>query len=418
MATQPLDPPDPLPDLEAPRARTDESLEQERTLADQAIAEGQTEAAEKAVATVEEVRAQTDESLQRERVEADLTIEDVRQEAGERVEETLAEEVPAAAQVGEVIAKERQLADEVVSAERERADVALRQERERADVALERERREKLELQERLLERERRQTDGHLAHERERADETVGQLTERVVAAQAAAGRHEPVVTRDEILAIVSHDLRDPLHTIALSADLMRENAPPGESGGLVRGLAGTVQRCVGQMTTLIGDLLDLERIASGRLRMDPVPHDAAKVAREAVERARPAAVAKGITLQAELPPGPLVARFDRDRILQVFANLLGNAVKFTPEGGRVWVEAERLDGVARFAVRDTGPGIPEEEREGIFDRFTQLDRESRGGLGLGLYISRWIVEQHGGTIQVESQVGAGSTFSFTLPLA
>lgn len=414
MATEPHNPaPDPIPDLDAPRVLTDESLQQERSLADQAIAEGMTEAAAKTVATVEEVRAQTDESLQRERVEADLAIEDVRQEAAERVEQTLAEEVPEAAQVGEVIAQERQLADEAVRGERERADQALREERERADEALERERRERLELQERLLERERRQTDGHLAHERERADETVEQL-----AARAAGVRHEPVVTRDEILAIVSHDLRDPLHTIALSADLMRENAPPGESGGLVRGLAGTVQRCVGQMTTLIGDLLDLERIASGRLRMDPEPRDAVTVAREAVERARPAAVAKGITLQAELPPGQLVARFDRDRILQVFANLLGNAVKFTPEGGRVWVEAERLNGVARFAVRDTGPGIPEEEREGIFDRFTQLDRESRGGLGLGLYISRWIVEQHGGTIQVESQVGAGSTFSFTLPLA
>jgi signal transduction histidine kinase len=414
MATEPLDPaPDPLPDLEAPRALTDESLQQERSLADQAIAEGLTEAAAKAVATVEEVRAETDESLQRERVEADLAIEDVRQEAGERVEETLAEEVPEAAQVGEVIAQERQLADEAVREERQRANELLRQEREQADAALERERRERLELQERLLERERRQTDGHLAHERERADETVGQL-----AARAAGVRHEPVVTRDEILAIVSHDLRDPLHTIALSADLMRENAPPGESGGLVRGLAGTVQRCVHQMTTLIGDLLDLERIASGRLRMDPEARDAVKVAREAVERARPAAAAKGITLQADLPPGPLVARFDRDRLFQVFANLLGNAIKFTPEGGRVWVEVEHLDGVARFAVRDTGPGIPEEEREGIFDRFTQLDRESRGGLGLGLYISRWIVEQHGGTIQVESQVGAGSTFSFTLPLA
>ncbi|HVF61359.1 MAG TPA: ATP-binding protein [Thermoanaerobaculia bacterium] len=414
MATEPHNPaPDPIPDLDAPRVLTDESLQQERSLADQAIAEGMTEAAAKTVATVEEVRAQTDESLQRERVEADLAIEDVRQEAAERVEQTLAEEVPEAAQVGEVIAQERQLADEAVREERERANELLRLERERADAALERERRERLELQERLLERERRQTDGNLAHERDRADEAVGQL-----AARAGSVRHEPVVTRDEILAIVSHDLRDPLHTIALSADLMRENAPPGESGGLVRGLAGTVQRCVGQMTTLIGDLLDLERIASGRLRMDPEPRDAVAVAREAVERARPAAIAKGITLQAELPPGQLVARFDRDRILQVFANLLGNAVKFTPEGGRVWVEAERVDGVARFAVRDTGPGIPEEEREGIFDRFTQLDRESRGGLGLGLYISRWIVEQHGGTIQVESEVGAGSTFSFTLPLA
>ncbi|HEX5761154.1 MAG TPA: ATP-binding protein [Thermoanaerobaculia bacterium] len=414
MATEPLDS---LPDIEAPRARTDESLQQERELADRALANSHAAGAEKAWTTVEDARAETDESLQRDRVETDVALEDVRQEAAEIVE-TLAEGMPAAAQVGDVLAQERAAAAEVLRQERVRADEVLRQERQRADQALEGERRDRRELQERLLERERRQTDRHLAVERERADAAVGQLAERIGVARSAHTQADlGIATRDEILAIVSHDLRDPLNTIALSADLMRENAPAGESGGLIRGLAGTVQRCVGQMTTMIGDLLDLERIAAGRLRLQVEPLDAAQVAREAVERAHPVAAAKGIALAADLPGVPLAAPLDRDRVLQVLSNLLGNALKFTAEGGRVTLRLERRESAVRFSVRDTGPGIPEDKLPGIFERFAQANGD-RSGLGLGLYISRWIVEEHGGTIAVESEVGRGSTFSFTLPLA
>lgn len=149
---------------------------------------------------------------------------------------------------------------------------------------------------------------------------------------------------------------------------------------------------------------------------MDPSPGDAAALITEAVETFEAAATAKGISLRAAVPPGALRADFDHDRVLQVLANLIANAIKFTPSGGLIEVRGgSSADGV-EVSVSDTGAGIPDGMREVIFDRFGQAGRNDRRGLGLGLYIARCIVEAHRGRIWAESAQGEGSRLRFTLP--
>jgi signal transduction histidine kinase len=121
------------------------------------------------------------------------------------------------------------------------------------------------------------------------------------------------------------------------------------------------------------------------------------------------------LSLKVDVARGPLLAKFDMDRMLQVVSNLLQNAIKFTPAGGSITIRAARRGAACIVAVSDTGIGIPANELSSIFERFRQLDKTDRAGLGLGLYISKWIVEAHGGRIWAESQAGAGSTFYFTL---
>ena len=164
----------------------------------------------------------------------------------------------------------------------------------------------------------------------------------------------------------------------------------------------------------MVEELLEAESMALGRLRLPTKPGDLRDVAREAVDMVAPLVSAQGVSLEATLPEEPVEASFDRDRILQVFSNLLGNAVKFTPKGGKVRLEIEKSDRL-RVTVSDTGPGIPADQHDRVFRRFTQV-RPAPGGVGLGLYIARRIVEAHGGEIGVNSRPGRGSTFFFTLP--
>jgi signal transduction histidine kinase len=162
---------------------------------------------------------------------------------------------------------------------------------------------------------------------------------------------------------------------------------------------------------------VDVTSIDAGKLAMIPVPMDAGAVVNEATETFQAAAEAKGVALSATVPPEPLPAVFDPDRMLQVFANLLSNAIKFTPRDGTVDVSVEKIRGAVRFCVRDSGVGVPPPMLEAIFERFWQVGKNDRRGMGLGLFISRSIVEAHRGRIWATSTPGKGSAFYFTLPV-
>jgi PAS domain S-box-containing protein len=217
---------------------------------------------------------------------------------------------------------------------------------------------------------------------------------------------------RDEVLGIVAHDLRNPLSTILVQGQLIREG-----SAGPVH--AHAIIRAAKRMNRLIEDLLDVTRMEAKRfsvkrMRLHPAPFVADFLATQ-----QPLAASSSVTLRGDVPSDLPDVWADRDRILQVLENLVGNAVKFTPAGGEICVGAvAREESEVLFYVADTGRGIPPDEVPHVFDRFWQSQRAGRSGAGLGLAIVKGLVEAHGGRIWVESTLGHGTTIFFTLPCA
>ena len=221
---------------------------------------------------------------------------------------------------------------------------------------------------------------------------------------------------RDDVLAVVAHDLRNPLNTVTMAVSMMLESTPVERVQE--RRQAEIVRRAADRMNRMIQDLLDVKRMESGRLTIDPELQQPEALINDTVDMLRPLAVGSTIRLDTSIEEGLPPVLADPARIQQVLSNLVGNAVKFTPRDGRITVCAERIDGEVRFAVIDTGPGIPAEQLPHIFGRFWQARSSDRRGIGLGLAIAKGIVEAHSGRIWVESHVGLGSTFYFTLPTA
>jgi PAS domain S-box-containing protein len=223
---------------------------------------------------------------------------------------------------------------------------------------------------------------------------------------------------KDEFLATLSHELRTPLNAVLGWARLLRR----GQLDGVKRDEAIiTIERNATAQVKLIDELLDLSRIASGKMVLDTHPVDLAEIVIEVVDSCRPSSVARGVELVAHVAEsvGPFVG--DGERLLQIVANLVTNAVKFTSAGGRVTVTLERVGANAMIVVADTGIGIPPDFLPHVFDRFRQADgsaNRGHGGLGLGLAIARHLVELHDGTIVAESAgPKQGATFRVTLPL-
>lgn len=222
---------------------------------------------------------------------------------------------------------------------------------------------------------------------------------------------------REDTLAEVSHDLRNPLSSVTLAAVQLERAVERPELAELVRRRAATIRRAAGRMSALVNDLLDLARLDTGRLSLDVGKHAAADLLDDAVEAVSPAARGKAASIQASAAPG-LVVPCDRERVHRVLANLLLNALRVTPQNGRVGVSARRVGDDAVFAVEDEGPGIPEGELRRVFDRYWRAPVADAGGIGLGLSIVKAIVERHGGKVWAASEPGRGSTFAFSLPLA
>ena len=220
---------------------------------------------------------------------------------------------------------------------------------------------------------------------------------------------------RDQMLGVVAHDLRNPLSTILMASEMLEEAVDPKSAASKqVR----MITRAGERMNRLIQDLLDVKRIEAGGIPIERRAVPAACLLAEAAEMLRPLAAASSIDLTvASCDHLPSVAA-DPHRIQQVLSNLIGNAIKFTPQGGRIVLRGDCTPGGVRMAVSDTGPGIPAEQLPHIFGQFWQGSRTDRRGIGLGLAIAKGIVEAHGGRIWVESTVGRGSTFYFSLPTA
>ena len=221
---------------------------------------------------------------------------------------------------------------------------------------------------------------------------------------------------RDEVLRIVAHDLRSPLNAISLSAGYLRQQWAEAHPDVDVDKL-GIIERSVTQADHLIQDLLDVARMEAGQMVVEAEPIDMHTVVAEAIELQQPQASQRSIQIRSGITDESVMLKADRRRVLQVFSNLVGNALKFSPRGSRVTLCADREDDVVRFSVKDEGPGIEKTDFSHLFDPFWQA-RRGLGGAGLGLSISRAIVQAHGGSIWVESEPGAGSTFFFTLPVA
>ncbi|MGZ3557193.1 MAG: sensor histidine kinase [Gemmatimonadaceae bacterium] len=219
---------------------------------------------------------------------------------------------------------------------------------------------------------------------------------------------------REDVLGVVAHDLRNPLNLIQMTAELMIDEELP-----LARRkeLLGIGMRAAKQMNRLIEDLLDTVRLQAGRLSLDIEIVGVDTIFRQAEETFRPLAEKRQLRFDAASDDGAAV-RADPTRVSQIVGNLIGNAIKFTPEQGSVRVRALREDSQVEFQVIDDGPGIPADSMPHLFDSFWQARLSDRRGVGLGLTIAKGIVEAHGGRMWVESTVGAGSTFHFTLPAA
>jgi signal transduction histidine kinase len=218
---------------------------------------------------------------------------------------------------------------------------------------------------------------------------------------------------REEVLGVVAHDLRNPLSLIVTTTELLQEE---DLEAGKRKQILDVAMRAGKQMNRLIEDLLDTVHLQSGRLSLDLEDVEVCAVLRQAEETFRPMAEKRRISLTAKAPEEKVWVRADPFRVSQVLGNLIGNAIKFTPETGSVTYGATPSGGEIAFHVTDTGPGIPPEQRTHLFEQFWQARRDDKRGVGLGLTIAKGIVDAHGGRIWCESETGSGSTFYFTLP--
>ena len=250
----------------------------------------------------------------------------------------------------------------------------------------------------------RGRSDSRLAAEREESTRTL--LREQSARDTADAA----LVDRDEVLAVFGHDLSGLLSILNLNVELSASRNQDDSQG------LENAHRTIRQMERLVYNLLDLARLRAGKFHVVFDKRDAAEIVEEAVDVFRPLASSRALSLETKLPGKELPVRVDPDRIFQVLSNLFSNAIKITPRGGQISVSAGRVNRQVQIAVRDTGRGIAETDLERIFNPYCQLGPGERHGLGLGLFISKSIVQAHGGKIWAESRLGSGSTFYFTVP--
>jgi signal transduction histidine kinase len=222
---------------------------------------------------------------------------------------------------------------------------------------------------------------------------------------------------KSEFVGIASHELRTPLMTLRMGIDLINEQLAP-HATDREREILAMCREDAARLERLITDLLDLSRMESGRIEPIFAPVAPASLVGDALEPVRPRIDARGINLQVDIQDGLPAVRADSSQIQRVLTNLLSNAINATPKDGRIVVAAHRIDDRVQVSVTDTGRGIPREYLRRLFGKFVQVPGSETGSAGLGLAISQHILQAHDGEIRVESEVGKGSTFTFSLPVA
>lgn len=252
--------------------------------------------------------------------------------------------------------------------------------------------------------------------DRRLASEVVKRLAQAVRNGQLYDAALETIRAREDLVAVVAHDLQNPLSGVRLNCDYLLDHAPPADRVGGRRQLEA-MRRGIDRMTHLARQLSEMARIEAGQLVLDRSLESVDSLVGDALDLARPLAEQKNVRLEApaQLPVARLSV--DRGRILQVLSNLIGNAIKFSDAGGEVRIEVARDAAAVRFAIGDDGAGIAADQLAHIFERYWRGHRRQWSGSGLGLYIAKSIVEAHGGRIGVESELGRGTRLWFTLPV-
>ena len=347
-------------------------------------------------------RRLAEDLIERERLTVDEQLRKFRDDADTR----LADERLGSRPPRESVTSERARADKATGGERAVNDAILQQERQRSDDAIHKRDEDAPHSPERAR---RAETDEKLGAERLRVDRAVSLLGSTEKALSIA---EQEVERRSHVLAMVAHELRNPLAVVMMNTDFISDGlVDPGR-----REAAEEVRCSVARMERLLMDLLDVARIEAGILRIVKRPFDMGALMSEIHAAYGPLFAKRGVTFECGPRAPGIVVTFDHDRIVQVLSNLLTNAMKFTPTGGKVSVRIEPGIDNIELAVTDTGAGIPSHALPSVFNRFWQASSEPGAGLGLGLYICERIVAAHAGRIWVESEVGTGTTFRLTLP--
>lgn len=391
-----------VPTFNKERKETDRSLNVERDSANERLVKDRSAAEFTANETIAQERLEADEARKSQRIDTD---------SDRKIEGN-------ALKGDQQAIENREVSNERIRSERLAADNAVMRERSNIDSAIETEREKKNELITRLLEKERGETDLNLNTERLNTDAEVLKSSAKLVTEVAAHLQTKSTLTsRDEFLAIVSHDLKNPIGAIASCAALLLEDAIEKKLDAETTKWIQFIKRNAETGLRLINDILDMERVSQGKLQLSFAATKVEPLLREVESSFLQIAQAKEIKLSIlhfEKMPDMIC---DHDRVLQVLSNVVGNAVKFTPQGGKVEISVSASDDCIEFVVADSGSGIPQTKLETIFARFAQIGSADRSGLGLGLYISKMFVEAHQGNIWVDSELSKGSRFHIKLPL-
>jgi signal transduction histidine kinase len=363
--------------LKQDRKLTDESLVTERNKTDKSLEDLQNKTERETDEQVKSDRKDADEARTQSRSGTDTVI---REAAGDSFQKLNTIQKQRAVKKG--LQEQRQSDDYAVETERSHMDEAIRKERALKEGLLNK-----------SVDKEREETDENLLRERKRTDSVAQRSSELLANEQSShSATKAALTTRDELLAIVSHDLRNPIATVVSYAELLLEDTSSAQTANKSKEWGEVIKRNAETSLRLISDLLDMERFAEGKLELRLARYNLQDLVQSSVESLVHLAAKKKILLRAIPSNSSMLGFCDRDRIAQVLSNLIGNALKFTPQDGTVTLKVQRTEKELEVSVSDTGPGISVEQQKRIFDRFAQLKNRDRSGLVLGFIFQRCLL--------------------------